>query len=308
MRSSGNEIAKILDAIQGFDTYTVISDFFAMSAIAVRNNVDFGREWQAYEDRYKAIVKKYNKTDLQAFVRALAVFQGWIGQAIDGQIEFRDFAGELYMDSGTSNGKAGQFFTPFSVSSVMAEVDLDTDRMKKELEEDPDKVITIYEPTCGAGGIIVAAIDKLRRENINYSWNVFVDCGDIEQNCQKYAGNEDKFDRCISHLRDTVLEILGGRDAAKNNRLSGQVPAETCFRICMDYFNDEVWKAEDEEEAKKKAAKTSTKKQNSVVAKCSVDDVTDEDDDNDDTVCETPAVQPKKKEADQLDMFAALGV
>ena len=27
----------------------------------------------------------------------------------------------------------------------------------------------------------------------------------LEQNCQKYAGNEDKFDRCISHLRDTVL-------------------------------------------------------------------------------------------------------
>ena len=107
MKSSGNEIAKILDTIQGLDTYTVISDFFAMSAIAVRNNVDFGREWQAYEDRYKAIVKKYNKNDLQAFVRALAVFQGWIGQAIDGQIEFRDFAGELYMDSGTSNGKAG---------------------------------------------------------------------------------------------------------------------------------------------------------------------------------------------------------
>lgn len=182
-RSSGNEIAKILDAIQGFDTYTVISDFFAMSAIAVRNNVDFGREWQAYEDRYKAIVKKYNKNDLQAFVRALAVFQGWIGQAIDGQIEFRDFAGELYMDSGTSNGKAGQFFTPFSVSSVMAEVDLDTDRMKKEIEDDPDKVITIYEPTCGAGGIIVAAIDKLRRANINYSWNVFVDCGDIDPRC-----------------------------------------------------------------------------------------------------------------------------
>lgn len=183
MRSSGNEIAKILDAIQGFDTYTVISDFFAMSAIAVRNNVDFGREWQAYEDRYKAIVKKYNKNDLQAFVRALAVFQGWIGQAIDGQIEFRDFAGDLYMDSGTSNGKAGQFFTPFSVSSVMAEVDLDTDRMKNELEEDPNKVITIYEPTCGAGGIIVAAIDKLRRANINYSWNVFVDCGDIDPRC-----------------------------------------------------------------------------------------------------------------------------
>lgn len=128
----------------------------------------------------------------------------------------------------------------------------------------------------------------------------------LEQNCQKYKGNEDKFDRCISHLRDTVLEILGGKSAAVNNRLTGAVPAETCFRICMDYFNDEIWKAEDEEEAKKKAAKTSAKKPNTVVAKCSVDDVTDDDDD---TVCDTPAVKPQpKKEADQLDMFAALGM
>lgn len=132
----------------------------------------------------------------------------------------------------------------------------------------------------------------------------------LEQNCQKYKGNEDKFDRCISHLRDTVLEILGGKSAAVNNRLSGHVPAETCFRICMDYFNDEIWKQEDEEEAKKKAEKnksaSSSKKQNTVVAKCSVDDVTD---DNDDTVCDTPAVKPQpKKDADQLDMFAALGM
>ena len=183
MKPSSNEIAKILDSIQGFDTYTVLSDFFAMSAIAIRNNVDFGREWQAYEDRYMAIVKKYGKNDLQAFVKALSVFQGWIGKAINGDIEFRDFAGELYMDSGTSSSKAGQFFTPFSVSSVMAEVDIDTDKMKMEIAEDPDKVITIYEPTCGAGGIIVAATDKLRRANINYSWNAFVDCGDIDPRC-----------------------------------------------------------------------------------------------------------------------------
>ena len=74
----------------------------------------------------------------------------------------------------------------------------------------------------------------------------------LELNCLKFKGNEDKLDRCIKHLYETVCEMLGGRKAAKNGRLSGQVPSDTCFRICMDYFNDEVWKAEDEEEQKKK--------------------------------------------------------
>lgn len=128
----------------------------------------------------------------------------------------------------------------------------------------------------------------------------------LEQHCQKYAGNEDKFERCISHLRDTVLEILGGRSSAKNGCLAGHVPAETCFRICRDYFNDELWKQE-EEEARKKAAKENNIKQTKGVdVKCSIDDVTDDDDD---TVCDTPAVKPQpKKEADQLDLFAAFGV
>lgn len=116
-------------------------------------------------------------------------------------------------------------------------------------------------------------------------------------NCPKFI--ESKLDGCLKYLTACAREILDSK--------SGEVADDVCYKICRDYFNDEVWKQE-EEEAKNKAAKTSAKKQNSVVAKCSVDDVTDEDDDNDDTVCETPAVQPKKKEADQLDMFAALGV
>lgn len=146
----------------------------------------------------------------------------------------------------------------------------------------------------------------------------------LEQNCQKYAGNEDKFDRCISHLRDTVLEILGGRNAAKNNRLAGQVPAETCFRICMDYFNDEIWKAEDEEEAKKKAEQEEKKRKESekrskaaqgkkypktVTASASVDEARIEDDDDNENEDVAAVVETKPKQCDgQLDLFAMLGV
>ena len=182
-KASTNEIAKILNRIQGHDNYTVISDFFEISAIAVRNNVDHGNERDSYEQRYLAIIEKYRKEDLNVFVEALGVFMGWIDKAMNGDIPFRDFAGEIYMESGTSNGQAGQFFTPYHVSKLMAECNFDKEKLKAEIAEDPYRVITIAEPTCGAGGLIVAAIDVLKDAGINYSCNVFVDCGDIDARC-----------------------------------------------------------------------------------------------------------------------------
>ena len=96
-------------------------------------------------------------------------------QGRDNYRVIRDFAGEIYMDSGTSNGKAGQFFTPYNVSHLMAKCNFDTERLKAEIAADPDHVITIAEPTCGAGGLIVAAMDVLKNAGINYAWNAFVD-------------------------------------------------------------------------------------------------------------------------------------
>lgn len=81
----------------------------------------------------------------------------------------------------------------------------------------------------------------------------------LESTCDKFAGNEDKFDRCMTFLKKVCLEMLGGEDAAEGDenrnckKLSGEIPDEVCFRICRDYFNDEIWKAEDEENERKKA-------------------------------------------------------
>lgn len=81
----------------------------------------------------------------------------------------------------------------------------------------------------------------------------------LESTCDKFAGNEDKFDRCMGFLKKVCLEMLGGEDAAEGDEngsyrtLSGDIPDEVCFRICRDYFNDEIWKAEDEENERKKA-------------------------------------------------------
>ena len=72
----------------------------------------------------------------------------------------------------------------------------------------------------------------------------------LERTCDKFAGNEDKFERCLSYLEDCASQILDGK--------SGDVPDEVCYRICRDYFNDELWNVE-EVKTKAKAAKIESK-------------------------------------------------
>ena len=177
------------------DHYTVIRDFFELSAISIRNNFDFGPEHANLEKRYMEIAQGYKKEYLEGFATALGLLCRKIQDAVNGNAPFADWAGELYMDSGTSNGKAGQFFTPYSVSQCMARINFPKDEVRAKLGDDPNRVLTICEPTCGAGGLIVASIDALNEAGVNYSWNAFVDCGDIDP-------------RCV-HMTYVTLSLLG---------------------------------------------------------------------------------------------------
>ena len=189
------DIADILGSVRDRDHYTVVRDFFELSAISIRNNFDHGNEYPNLEKRYKEIAQGYKKEYLEGFATALGMLGKKIQDAVNGNAPFADWAGELYMDSGTSNGKAGQFFTPYSVSQCMARINFPKDEVLAKLGSDPNRVLTIYEPTCGAGGLIVAAIDALNEAGVNYSWNAFVDCGDIDP-------------RCV-HMTYVTLSLLG---------------------------------------------------------------------------------------------------
>lgn len=72
----------------------------------------------------------------------------------------------------------------------------------------------------------------------------------LQKTCDKFPGNEDKLDRCLEYLNDCAREILGNK--------SGDVPDEVCYRICRDYFNDELWNVE-EVKTKAEAAKIESK-------------------------------------------------
>ena len=74
----------------------------------------------------------------------------------------------------------------------------------------------------------------------------------LETNCPKFAGNEDRLDDCLDYLTNCAREIL--------NSKNGEVADEVCYRICRDYFDDEIWKKEDEEKVKQAAEAAEAKK------------------------------------------------
>lgn len=63
------------------------------------------------------------------------------------------------------------------------------------------------------------------------------------ENCFKY--DESKFKGCMQYLVNIAREILGGKN--------GEIPDEVCYRICRDYFDDDIWRKEEEDKAKREA-------------------------------------------------------
>ena len=175
-----NDIIKLLDTgSYKVGRHELLSDVFQCGAIAIANKFD-RRQAKKREETYLSIIKKYDKDTQQLITEIFAEISVLLLSQID--MGFDDYLGELYMLSETSNSKAGQFFTPYSVSKACAEACIDEKTVNEYIEK--DKIIKLNEPACGAGGMIIAAIDILyNRYRLNYSRNLFVECSDIDQRC-----------------------------------------------------------------------------------------------------------------------------
>lgn len=72
------------------------------------------------------------------------------------------------------------------------------------------------------------------------------------ENCFKY--DESKFDGCMEYLVNIAKEILGGKN--------GEVPDDVCYRICRDYFDDEIWRKEEEDKARRETEEKAEREAN----------------------------------------------
>lgn len=156
-----------------------LSDVFECSAIAISNKFDF-RSYHIREEKYKAIMKKYDAEIRNLICEIFAQIFILLTSQIN--VGFNDYLGELYMRSETSSSKAGQFFTPYCVSKLCAECVVDKNQVEECIAK--DRILTMHEPTVGAGGMVLALADVLYNSyHFNISRNLFVECGDIDTRC-----------------------------------------------------------------------------------------------------------------------------
>lgn len=76
------------------------------------------------------------------------------------ETDMADILGQIYMESGMGSKAAGQFFTPYHLSELCAALTLP--------EPDESGVYRINEPSCGGGGMIIAAASEIKKRGMNY--------------------------------------------------------------------------------------------------------------------------------------------
>ena len=155
-----------------YSRYEVWQDMVVMIACAIANAVD-KRHFDKREEMYMRVVKKYEKDEL-------AVFPEFFTHIVLGMEENPDcdFLGELYMDLELGNKHAGQFFTPYDVCRVMAEVTINDDLLKEQIAK--QGWISVNDCACGAGATLVAAANILRSKGVNYQMQALFVAQDVD--------------------------------------------------------------------------------------------------------------------------------
>lgn len=171
---------RIKSAVYRVDTHQLISDVFECGAIAISNQVDLLQQ-EEREERYKKIMEKYQPKERELIAEIFGMIFALLSSVVYDNGRFYDYLGELFMRCNQGNSKAGQYFTPYDVSKCMAKMTIGDEVMEKVKL---DEVLTINDPCCGGGGLLIAALDVLYNNyNINYARNCFMEAGDIDIRC-----------------------------------------------------------------------------------------------------------------------------
>ena len=151
-------------------------DFVIMFACSLSNPVD-KTHYDEREKRYMKIIKKYNKQEQ-------AIFPELAAQTVLAleENQEQDFLGSIFMELNLGNESGGQFFTPYHVCELMAEIALG-DNVVQQVNE--QGYITICDSCCGAGATLIAGVHaarkRLEKENLNYQNHILVVAQDIDE-------------------------------------------------------------------------------------------------------------------------------
>lgn len=159
---SKNPIIDALEHIREKHIRDTFRDFLSLAMSALTKD----------ENAYQEVLRRYGNSDEKAhvaenhFAKALAVF--FEETARDSSI---DHLGRAHETSGLSNANTGQFFTPESLSDLCAELTLP--------EFDDSRPVSVSDPCCGSGRMLISAMRRLHVDSWFYAVDVDSMCVDM---------------------------------------------------------------------------------------------------------------------------------
>ena len=170
------EIIKRIQELSGrYSPYNIFSDWIECSALAIQNACTMPHTdlWEAREKEYLDVMNRYNEKERFAI-------RGLFFLLVDAlEEEMTDVLGEVYMAADLGSKSTGQFFTPFHLSELCAKMALP--HWEKEYSE--HGTISLNEPSCGGGGMIIAAAKVMRDAGINPQRALNVVAQDLDWKC-----------------------------------------------------------------------------------------------------------------------------
>lgn len=171
-----NYIQQFISELQNLDRSknisTVFADFTTLSLCSLEQL--FYRS-PNLEQRYKNTTCDYTKEQAEKFSKLLALLVMGLEE------KYQDFLGQVFSELNLGNSNKGQFFTPYHVIKMMAEINFID--MKNELNT--KDFITLSEPCCGSGGMIIAYAETMKDKGYNYQHQLYVEAVDIDEICFK---------------------------------------------------------------------------------------------------------------------------
>lgn len=214
-----------------FQTWEVWRDFVIMFAIAISNTIDSVHR-EKREEIYMQSIKKYNKQEVDVFPKLCAI----VVEALEKDKD-RDFLGEMYMALNLGNHWKGQFFTPYNVCRMMAEITCgDTVGEIKE-----KGYIAVNDCCCGAGALLIAYANAVERATFDsgYNWqnHILFTAQDVDMITGLMCYIQLSLLGCAGYVKigDSLANPMSDGEALK-----GLMEADCDYWYTPVYFTD-VW-------------------------------------------------------------------
>ena len=170
LKQHGKEFINILQHLKpSKHTYEVFSDWLIMAAASLYSYKNDER----VESEYMEIAKQYSKEELLKHSQLLDLTVNALEE------KEQDFLGEIFTNAELTNARGGQFFTPYHVSYMCAKMTIS----EKELPN--SRILRINDPTCGAGGMLIAGAQVLKEIEFDYQQNALFIGQDIDARCAR---------------------------------------------------------------------------------------------------------------------------